>query len=71
VESGREGRDSDDSNEGDEGVGGEAGPAGQGPATVLAGGFDDGDERSLISLRCWVLEREGRGWPTGRRHRWT
>jgi hypothetical protein len=49
-ESGREGRGSDGFNEGDEGVGSEVGPAGQGPAPVLVGGFDDGYERSSISL---------------------
>jgi hypothetical protein len=34
------------------GVGGGAGPAGQRPAPVLAGGSDNGDERSSISLHC-------------------
>jgi hypothetical protein len=62
-ESGREGRDSDGTNEGDERVDGGAGPAGQGPASVLAGGFDDGDEISSISLRRWVSARAVRRWP--------
>jgi hypothetical protein len=56
-ESGPKGRGSDGSNEGDEGVGGGVGPAGQGPAPILAGGFDNGDERSSISLHCWVMAR--------------
>jgi hypothetical protein len=59
--SGQESRVSNESNEGDEEVGGGAGLAGQGPASVLAGGFDDGDERSSVNLPCWVLERAGGG----------